>query len=290
MPHRIWVGRLLFLIMVLVGSSYHFLVPASSSIEVMTTSRKNYRWAIVTTTNKSFLDFFLNWLSHYESLGLDVAVYVIAEDRATNETLQCIDGINVVDTELDLEGGTFGSDGYKTLVSKRPGQILQVWGLTPTEVDALLYVDMDTIWLDNVFPEVEESLLDHDLANPTDGRRYISKQGDFNTGFIAIPKTEWNKHFMKTWQAEIENNPQPNQPIYNQLVLSEKMRVAKLNSWHFPDGRMYYNHPWKAWAKVVHNNAIGRGHEKKKKKFVDNTLWTIKPRYKELMEVGCPSN
>ena len=69
----------------------------------------------------------------------------------------------MVATDLNLtDSASVGTKDHTKLVSQRPGQILRVWKLTSQNtpmIDALLFIDLDTVWLGNPFPDIDESLM-----------------------------------------------------------------------------------------------------------------------------------
>lgn len=269
---------------------------------------KEYKWSILVTVNSGFIDFLLNWLSFYDRLQLQYPVYIMSEDfDVTGEQLMELAKVNPLVNVLDSGfhmTGSFALDKNKKehslLTSKKPGQILRVLndldsGDGEEILDALLFIDLDTVWLDNPFPDIESALLGRDMATQTDTK------GMHNTGFVAVPKTERNVLFLEKWRDKIEGKGDRSQPAFNELVGSgslfkrhplfekKKFGVSKLPILVFPSGGVYLRKDgpqFRKWGKVVHANGIGeKGHEPKRRIFEENGLWSINRKYNNIYKL-----
>eukprot|EP01062_Namystynia_karyoxenos_P067186 TRINITY_DN61072_c0_g1_i1.p1 TRINITY_DN61072_c0_g1~~TRINITY_DN61072_c0_g1_i1.p1 ORF type:complete len:310 (+),score=59.75 TRINITY_DN61072_c0_g1_i1:96-1025(+) len=254
-------------------------------------------WVVLLTVNSGFYDFFRNWLLWYRRLGSPYSVRVVPEDQEVLDLLVKANysGVTVhIPETSQVDGATwashYGTRAFKLLVAKRASHMLELLRAGRK----IIYTDADTAWLADPTPFFQApyemwALVEADRG----GQRSLSPW--FCTGLIAALPTARVIAAMQAWEKALtEGSPQPNQPIFNNIVHWPAMKnhIAPLPRDRFPSGTMYFDLEEKAedhvtrqaikydrrQALIVHNNNIGqdRGYPAKLERWKKYNLWLVK--------------
>ncbi|KAL9180405.1 hypothetical protein ACHAXT_008375 [Thalassiosira profunda] len=291
-------------------------------------SGEKYSFAVVVTVNNGFGDFFLNWLGYFrervEGKSENPLLIIVAEDAAIHKRLKKLNrkstvilpgykssGDSVIDRAEDYD-----SQAYKSLVSTRATHLLDlICSLrgestpkksgsegeatkTTGEDMAIVYSDVDTVWLKDPFPYFQAEMFgsgsnatqtqqrtNFDILAAVDDHDYMEIDNYYCTGLLVIAQTPASVAFISRWEKELISSSQLNQPIFNTLLRSDELpevRHGGLDETAFPPGRLYFDE-WvmeggeterqkKKNTMVVHNNYIV-GHDAKKERFQEHKLW-----------------
>jgi hypothetical protein len=225
-------------------------------------SQQKMDWTVVVSVSEGFFQMFLNWWYYYKKHYLNLQVYVFAEDEFVFSKLKYALEIKVFKSSQKIERNfaeTYGSSGYKEMVSKRAGYILKSF----ESCNRVIYTDVDTIWKYNPLPHLVGN---YDLWASLDDISYVC------TGFFAIIKTQKTVSFLKKWNNELINQSQLNQPVFNRVLKSTNIKTAYLNRNEFPSGNIYFSKSSPKNAVIIHNNFI-IGLDKKVERFKHWGLW-----------------
>jgi uncharacterized protein (TIGR01627 family) len=257
--------------------------------EVVSLAASSTEWTILITVNDGYYDFMLNWLSHFDKLGLKVLVIVIAEDDVVYDKLKWL-GLpaNKLQIERSALAGTgtavdskligslnYDTKEYKTMVSTRASNLLRYL----REGKNLIYTDVDTVWRSNPLMYLDNpSTSDYDMLIQVDTDKYEGVSPYYCTGFMATRSNERTIKLMADWETELQDKPQLNQPIFN-AILHKRSTVKHfaLSRNTFPSGLVFDSKHAQSKldeAVVVHNNYI-QGHDAKKDRFVKHNLWRV---------------
>lgn len=223
-------------------------------------------WTILLTVNDAFFDFFQNWLWYYKKLDLHLPIIIIAEDEKAYKKLKsACNECFVLRSDLNIKGAqNYSSELYKVLVSKRPQYILQLL----RKGHDIIYADIDSVWLRNPIPFINKTV---DFGIQPDG------YGSLCTGFMVIRSNERTIDIIQQWHDHLIKQPKINQRTFNNVMRSNKVRRASLNSKYFPSGQEFfdrYSDKKRRRVVVVHNNWIV-GHDAKKMRFQNFSLWQV---------------
>ncbi|XP_052820230.1 uncharacterized protein LOC128246064 [Mya arenaria] len=246
-------------------------------VELNIVQNTELRWTILVTLNYAFLDFFYNWLWHFDKLSLRNNIIVIAEDKQAFHELQNItrDNIRVwLSRKSDSNSKAalnFNSYQFLQLMRERPGHILAAL----QESTYVLFNDVDTVWKSNPLPylHLNDSVESYDILAQMDG-------GGFCAGFLAFRKTNRTLEFIKEWGTRLRLKRGKNdQMIFNELASEgfAATRIKGLDSAYFPDGQKYfqkYSSEQRRNVVVVHNNFI-LSHDSKLQRFEKFGLWNL---------------
>ena len=279
----------------------------------------NQCYVIAVTVNMGFYDFFLNWyyfyehsvLSHIFTSDEDVVhplLVVIAEDYEVYNMLQTLTLNNTrillgETSHVNGQAENYDSSGYKTLVSGRATHLLNLMcGLHSNQANmgleffpkwVVVYSDIDTVWLHDPLPVINNKLFDttqnhesqnhslqYDILAAVDDHNFENFETYYCTGFLVIADTSTSYIFLSQWEDELQKSPQLNQPIFNLLLHTSHpeytLRHSGLDEVQFPSGRSFFDNDNKSQVleqtKVVHNNYI-IGKNSKKKRFEEYGIW-----------------
>jgi len=246
----------------------------SNNMTALTTQKS---WSILITVNDGYYDFFINWWAFYDKLNLTIDnIYIIAEDDVVYTKLMTLSLPHVIVHRSTLTVGpkdhTYDSQEYKKFVSNRATYIVDA---LCADIN-LIYVDIDTVWLQNPLPYFEPN--DKDILIQIDNENWANVSPYYCTGLMAVVSNERTVQLMGQWENKLLKNPQLNQPIFNQIIHTSNVKHAGLPIPLFPGGHHYFNDfTEKARQNVVavHNNYI-IGHDVKKERFQKHGLWLNK--------------
>jgi hypothetical protein len=227
-------------------------------------------WAVVLTVSDGFDDMFKNWYSWFKNLKLHLEVIIIAKDHATFWRYSSLTGVTTVlsprmSNTDNVTAHAYESKEYKSLVSTRAADILYALQYRSN----VLYTDTDTVWLKDPTSFLRG---DFDFAGGLDA--WKNNLPYYCTGFLALKNTSKTRALLIKWNMALTQNPQLNQPIFNDLLYEHvpSIRHRPLSRTHFPSGDLYFDHGYKQLAVVVHNNYI-IGVDSKVQRFKSNGLW-----------------
>jgi hypothetical protein len=194
-----------------------------------------FEWTVLVTVNSGFFPFFVNWMWHYEALGLDYSVVVIAEDELAEAQLQAFQRqhpliAKIHASGLGIEGiVTYKSNDYKQMVAQRAAYIL--WALE--QYEHVIYNDLDTVWLSDPtehFPRGYEMYIQLEFQRLWTSKRTRELEQrqiwpEYCTGLIGMHRTSWTLKLLRMWDKWLINAPQLNQPAFNKALV----RLAEEN-------------------------------------------------------------
>ena len=244
-------------------------------------------FTILTTTNKGFADFAINWLTSIRRLGLDYNVTIIAEDSAAYRyltqslTLRSDPHLRISKTEYgssNPEPQKFMHSGYRRLVNKRPQYLVDKL----EEGFDILLADVDSVWfkdpLDLIIPNYKK--YDVWLAQGHDGKdghrlpcpclMYL-KSDSVSFGIVR----HWINRLRKA------NGVESDQQSLNNILKTrhgQRLRIGWLDNSNFPTGDEYkerqQNNETMDDVYIFHANHMGDA-VMKKKFMKSNGLWSL---------------
>jgi len=229
---------------------------------------------VLVTVSKDYLDMFRNWLYFAKPFLQGKQLFVEVEDSSSLEPVNALfqqqgDEMSVqmhaADSDLPGKTSVFSKGEWGKLVGKRPQHILRLLQRNVT----VLYVDIDTVWLDDPFKDIDAAG-SGDLYLTVD---HPGGQRPYCTCFIAARPTAASLLVMETWAEKVKGQS-TNQGPFNdwlfKLMEDTAIEVKKLPQKKYPHGNSspdYYKN-----VTVVHANwMVGLD---KKVKFLKNLgLW-----------------
>jgi glucuronoxylan 4-O-methyltransferase len=261
----------------------------NAAVGTASTANATASWVVLVEVSDGFYDFFENWLSFYQKLGLGLPVVVIAEDDMVHDKLQreiqtnhgASSFLTIVHSAIVLDplaAFDYNTSNYKALVSARPLHILHEL----RQGRHMIYSDIDTVWRSSplafLFSVMVEPI--HDALFQVDlDESYIKPyyKPFYCTGFMALRANHRTRKLMIKWQRTLQQKPDINQPIFNNILRQKsEVRHASLPRDTFPNGRDYfvnYTSAQRQATVIVHNNFIV-GRDIKQGRFIEHALWT----------------
>jgi len=272
---------------------------------VVSAPTKKNEYVVLLTCSDGFYDMWLNWLIFFERLAIpNLPVHLFAEDEATYVKCQQLANGSKSSTSISskyradltclpwnfafsqetlsssIGATTYGSRGYKTMMSHRPAIIKRELELGKS----VIFSDVDVIWKKDPLP-----YLDAELTSETEEKGeevvHVLAQDDENGGlcpgfmiYISCPPTI---SFVEQWRAELDGKNSRNQVVFNKLLEKNQSNfVAKaLPLKLFVNGGLYskehkMTNEERELAVVVHNNYIA-GYDEKLDRFKKWGLWAL---------------
>lgn len=283
------------------------------------------RRVVLVTVDTTYVDFFANWLLSAEKVLDPTAhkIVVIAEERAAQPQLERLryaagktgPRFDLVEDEPDTKfllalsesdshdavtameknvATPYGSEGFASLVNRRAKRINRFL----SKDCAVLYVDVDTVWLKNPFNDIDKAGQVHDLYLTEDlGASGISRphkctpddKPNYCTCFIYARPTEQAVGVINSWMTRSAKNGDSKalaQPQFNSALcdLRQKVQYYVLPKDKYPSGGALTSHMEKkalfgpSGPAVVHAN-YRIGHAAKMDFLMQNGLWTLPPAH-----------
>ena len=245
-----------------------------------TDRKKKDSWVVVVTLSSGFEDMFMNWLSFFRKLNLSMKIIMVAEDAYTfrkfKESYPMMDVLNssLFEMNQNTSALAYNTNHYKKLVSRRATHLKRV---LKTQ-NKIIYSDIDTVWLADPRPFLTG---DYDMWAALDGTNF------YCTGFMAFTRTENVLNLITEWERELLQQPQLNQPIFNNLVKKSTIKHKPLPRREFPSGNLYFDEHKQKHVAVVHNNYIV-GKDKKIERFKSVGLWGASDESQEVSSFASP--
>ena len=256
-----------------VNSEKRKIAKANSSHQEVDAMYRN--WIILMTVNTGYFDFYQNWFWYFQRHQLPVPVIVVAEDETGYKKLSELHinskvSVTIERSESNITEGTaadFNSKQFNKLVGERPAHILRHLKLG----NNVLYSDTDSVWLRNPFPYL---VGEFDIWTQMDGS---GADRMHCTGFLAIKYNNRTLQLMEAWKKLMVKLAYTNDQIGFKKLNKSTVRINDLKSELFPAGNQYFrelNDAKYANTVVVHNNFI-IGHDRKKERFKNFSLWLL---------------
>ena len=250
----------------------------------------------------------LNWLIFFEKLAIpNLPVHLFAEDEATYVKCQQLADEIDVDTKKNessslssryradltclpwnfafyqdtvsnsIGATTYGSRGYKTMMSHRPAIIQRELELGKS----VIFSDVDVVWKKDPLP-----YLDAELKSTFENEEEIHvlaqdyENGGLCPGFMIYFSCPSTISFVEQWRAELDGKNSRNQVVFNKLLEKNPNFVARaLPLKLFVNGGLYSKEhkmtdEERELAVVVHNNYIA-GYDEKLDRFKKWGLWAL---------------
>ncbi|XP_033114760.1 UDP-D-xylose:L-fucose alpha-1,3-D-xylosyltransferase 3-like isoform X2 [Anneissia japonica] len=240
---------------------------------------------VLSSTNSGFLDMAINWLESIKKLGIRPNIILVAEDEEAYEKLKSYkDSTTYIRKGSSLQSTNksklvYNTREYKKLVYRRPKYIYDEL----QKGKNVFFCDVDTFWLKDPFPYF---VGDYDVILQRDV--YFRKRRvpiTYCAGMVYFRSSTPVNRFVYKWSQmtlkEKYDSKANDQTILNKLLNSPdfKARLKRkvLGSHEFPNGQMYFNNTMSNYqhkAVIVHNNWVV-GHDIKKKRFQDASLWLV---------------
>jgi hypothetical protein len=233
--------------------------------------------------NTPYINFFKNWLYH-ASQALDERreqLVVMAESNDSVPLLRSISGLHGLQFDVRFDAPENESRFSKSeagiwseVVTRRPRQISRLL----EEGCSVLYQDVDTAWMEPLFP-VLEAAGQHDLLLADDGKEANWDSSSFLylcTCLMYFHPTDRSKALVRSWQQACESGDYDNDQIAFNIVMMNGMRnnvdFAVLPPQQFPPGALAQQH-FKT-AVVIHANYL-TGIDTKEQFMKDFNLWKV---------------
>jgi len=257
-------------------------------------------YVVLLTCSDGFYDMWLNWLIFFEKLAIpNLPVHLFAEDEATyvkcqqladeiiatadnnssssryRADLTCLPwnfAFSQDTLSSSIGATTYGSRGYKTMMSHRPAIIKRELELGKS----VIFSDVDVVWKKDPLPYLGAELKTTATAKAETEEVHVLAQDDENGGlcpgfmiYISCPPTI---SFVEQWRAELDGKNSRNQVVFNKLLERNPNFVAKaLPLKLFVNGGLYskehkMTQEERELAVVVHNNYIA-GYDEKLDRF-----------------------
>jgi len=241
---------------------------------------------VMVTPNLEYWDMFRNWFHHAKAyMGENDQLVVVAQDegvvaklRTSSFVFMDLNGTLTFPTRSGAREssqkvvGPFGSPSFNDLTGRRPAQILYFLKLNCT----VLYSDVDTVWLGDVFQDVAEAG-SHDLYITDDTpNNALMEQWNFCTCFLYLQPSPPVRELVQTWTNTVSdktNDQYPfNMALKSDYATRQLVDFTVLPYSAFPPGystRRFWGTPG---MHVLHAN-YKKGIEKKIKSMVKRHVW-----------------
>jgi Nucleotide-diphospho-sugar transferase/Polysaccharide biosynthesis len=238
-------------------------------------------WNIVLEVNDGYYDFLLNWLYHFQRLGLAIPVVVIALDdvvqaKMKREVLPAFRNVAVERSSVatvQTSALSFDTEGFAGLVSKRPTHIRQKLerGIH------VIYSDVDTVWCRNPIPYLAALGHGADAIALVHSMSHNGYRPFYSTGFLALVANDRTIELMTKWERKLQQ-PQPNKDWFNILLFKRSgVKHQPLPLREFPSGETYffqYSKNQQEATVLVHADVSSNVVEKRRL-FASHGLWNV---------------
>ena len=224
---------------------------------------------IIVSVNDGFWDFFINWKTHANIVGIPNSdLIVIAEDDIVFQKLIDL-GIKVFtpDNKHNSEAHVYNSKNYIKMVSKRPEYISSI--LDEYESD-ILYMDLDTVLIKDIRNIINRT---HDMMFGVDTLNYKGVKNYYCTGIMYFKNNKNSKKVVDAWNKEITAKNQLNQPLFNKVIRRfDDVDHAPFDRYQVMSGQLWKKEGIMPQTYLVHANYI-QGHDEKQKMMFKYDLW-----------------
>eukprot|EP00929_Paragymnodinium_shiwhaense_P010285 TRINITY_DN114870_c0_g1_i1.p1 TRINITY_DN114870_c0_g1~~TRINITY_DN114870_c0_g1_i1.p1 ORF type:complete len:365 (+),score=66.63 TRINITY_DN114870_c0_g1_i1:93-1187(+) len=260
---------------------------------------------VVVTVDSDFADFFENWLLYAEKQLTPSRhkIVVIPEDSGVLSRLQRLRtespdrfdvhhdvgvlGRDLVQVENDANTTPWGTNGFSHLVNMRPRRLAHFL----QKGCAVLYVDVDTVWLKNPFVDIDNAgthdiYLTDDHGNVNSFNSHTCKNGDFwnfCTCFMYVRPTDTAIQLMHLWAdhaaaASKQDARTLNQPEFNRVLCASNATYTMMSRQKYPSGEVFNLRSLDLHGPsapvIVHAN-YRVGHDAKKLFMQSKGLWLL---------------
>jgi Nucleotide-diphospho-sugar transferase/Polysaccharide biosynthesis len=255
--------------------------PDEKEISLSSLVQSPESWNIVLEVNDGYYDFLLNWLHHYQRLGLAIPVVVIAVDdvvqaRVEREVLPTFRNVAVERSSVatvETSAISFDTEGFAGLVSKRPTHIRQKLerGIN------IIYSDVDTVWRWSPVPYLAALGHGADVIAPVHSLSHNGYRPFYSTGFVALVTNDRTIELMIKWERKLQQ-PQPNKDWFNILLFKRSgVKHQPLPLKEFPRGETFFFQYSKNQqnATVLVHADVSLDVVEKRRLFASHGLWNV---------------